>query len=203
METFSGWEHPLDFSGWDLRKFLTSARDTGSSTYEWAFSPIVYFAAPDFLGDVQHVMGKHFNARASFHHYRNMAWKCLHQAFDTNSVKSALYALRCLLCAHYVYHYRQQPPVALTDLVQSFSVRSETVYRHIGVVHQFLMEHKQSENATAQLLPHRETLNLLAVTVEGVGAGNDVWGAPDHPDLELDNSTLMAYSRLLQKHHAP
>ncbi len=199
-KVYAGWEDPLDFSGWDIRKFLNAARDCNSSAYEWVHSPAVYLEREQFKG-IKGLMKAHFRPIKSFHHYLNMGLTTLQEAHNLGTVKNALYALRCLLAAHYVARYLEAPPVPLDDLVDAFCIRSETEYRFVPRLHATLVEQKTSEDKRVHL-DSKQWAILDALYQTAKRFEKQAWPQLPSPDLALSNSTLMAYSTFLQGQYA-
>lgn len=200
--TFNKWSDPLDFSGWDLQKFLVNARDCGASSYEWVHSPIVYRTDARFHNELIGVMHTHYRPRKAFFHYLNLGLKTLQQARDLGTVKQTLYAFRSLLVAHFIYRFRRPAPVPLQDLVDALKLHSAGEYQQIGKMYATLLEQKTSEKVRIDLVAAQwEILDNLWVTGKEFGDASGAWRAEESPDIQSDNSSLLAYSRFLQRQY--
>jgi predicted nucleotidyltransferase len=151
--SFTCWEHPLDFVGWDIRKYAYACMKSNSQAYEWANSPIQYVETPSFVNELFPLLTKWFDRKAAHYHYFNMGRTALTSARATNSVKYCLYALRCFLASYYSGLYKIYPPVPLEDLIDAFALRSEPVFRRVPDLYKFLLNEKISEVAKVDLSP--------------------------------------------------
>ena len=110
----------LDFSGWDLRKALFLLRKTNPSLMEWIRSPIVYRTTPVWEQLAPHFPEFFVPCFNMQHYYAMLAnnWKaCAHG--DQVKLKRYLYALRPLLCCHWLERFGSAPPVLFEQLCQA------------------------------------------------------------------------------------
>lgn len=138
------WTDPLDFAGWDIRKALKLVVSGNATLGEWVRSPIVYADSP-IRGTFLELMQKEFQQQKYFMHYRGMAHSdTLDPAKIT--VKKALYALRCLLCAHHIFHHGNMPAICLAELVEAYEQRSseEPIRERIRIAFDGLLALKRS-----------------------------------------------------------
>ena len=113
------WAHPLDFAGWDIRKALHLTHMGNATLGEWVRSPIIYRDHP--VRDAIHCIARtEFQQQRYFQHYRSRARADLMGNPEKFGVKKALYALRCLLSAHWVFYHNTLHPVELKVLVDQY-----------------------------------------------------------------------------------
>lgn len=96
----------LDFSGWDLRKFLQLIAKSNPVAFEWLQSPVVYFESERWH-QVEHAVRPFFSAKRAMHHYLSMARHNYreHMRDGTSShvrLKKYLYITRPLLCCRWM-----------------------------------------------------------------------------------------------------
>lgn len=110
----------LDVSGWDIPKALRLLHSSNPTLFEWANSPIVYQAAPEWEW-VREEMDGYFSCRAGLGHYLNMAQNNIRHHLHTPSVKwkKYFYALRPLLACRWILENSTPPPVPFEELVKA------------------------------------------------------------------------------------
>lgn len=116
----------LDINGWDLRKAMRLLWQSNPALLEWLSSPIVYRAHPR-LGLLQRLAEQAFLPRSSCHHYLALARRYLDKltAGGALTAKQYLYALRALLCCHWVIDHRRQPPMRFGELATALLPQGE------------------------------------------------------------------------------
>lgn len=108
----------LDFSGWELRKFLRLLRAGNATPAEWLQSPIAYHEAPGAADVLRALLPATFNPRPILHHYLGMVRRGVAEDLtgETVRLKRLFYALRAALAARWVRRRATGPPLTLADL---------------------------------------------------------------------------------------
>jgi uncharacterized protein len=117
----------LDINGWDLRKALKLFKGSNSVIYEWLQSPIVYQNHSQIDRELLDLSPNYYAARAGIHHYLNLTINCYkeHLQSDLVKLKKYFYALRPILAASWIIHYRTYPPMVFDRLLDLISDRQE------------------------------------------------------------------------------
>lgn len=111
----------LDINGWDLRKALLSFGKGNPNVMEWAGSPVVYRKAEEWDALKEAAM-HYFSEKSALCHYYGTA-KNTYMGFLTGELvryKKYFYALRPLLCCHWILRYHAAPPVEFERLLTLF-----------------------------------------------------------------------------------
>lgn len=117
------YPHPLDFSGWDLKKALFQLWRGNPSFFEWVFSPIVYHADSDFHDQLMSLVKKYFNSRSAIYHYTHTADGNYRGYLrgDQVRLKKYMYVVRPLLACHWISQRNSMPPVLFDELISEIS----------------------------------------------------------------------------------
>lgn len=109
----------LDFTGWDLRKFLRLMAGSNASPYEWLQSPIIYKEENNFRTALQAIFPAYFKARSTAFHYLGLAKSSLKKGLvdDQMDIKKYFYILRPLLAAHWILNQTTVPPMEFAPLL--------------------------------------------------------------------------------------
>jgi predicted nucleotidyltransferase len=109
----------LDFTGWDLRKFLRLMAGSNASPYEWLQSPIIYKEEYNFRAALQAFFPTYFKARSTAFHYLGLAKSSLKKGLvdDQMDIKKYFYILRPLLAAHWILDKATVPPMEFAPLL--------------------------------------------------------------------------------------
>ena len=111
----------LDINGWDLRKALLAFGKGNPNVMEWAGSPVVYRKAEEWDALKEAAM-HYFSEKSALCHYYGTA-KNTYMGFLTGELvryKKYFYALRPLLCCHWILRYHAAPPVEFERLLTLF-----------------------------------------------------------------------------------
>lgn len=110
----------LDINGWDLDKTLKLLHHSNPTLFEWCNSPIIYKTTP-FFNKIQALTADYFNARASLHHYLNMATGNYRDYLKQDFVKAKkyFYVLRPILACRWILAYKCPPPMRFSELCES------------------------------------------------------------------------------------
>lgn len=97
---------PLDFSGWDVRKFLQLLLKSNPVAFEWLSSTIIYKETNVFF-DLRPLARSCFSAKATMHHYLSMSRRNYREHMrdgqsPTVRLKKYLYITRPLLCCRWM-----------------------------------------------------------------------------------------------------
>ncbi|MFK7798389.1 MAG: nucleotidyltransferase domain-containing protein [Aureispira sp.] len=109
----------LDFTGWELRKFLRLMAGSNASPYEWLQSPIVYKEENNFRTVLQAAFPAYFKARSTAFHYLGLAKSSLKKGLvdQQMDIKKYFYILRPLLAAHWILNQATVPPMEFAPLL--------------------------------------------------------------------------------------
>ncbi|MCW8931556.1 MAG: nucleotidyltransferase domain-containing protein [Gammaproteobacteria bacterium] len=112
----------LDINGWDIKKSLVLLKQSNSALMEWLASPIQYLEIKEVADPIKQLAEEAFLPLASCHHYLSMAGIHLEKISQSEQVniKKYLYALRPVLCCHWVIEKECQPPMLFSDLLNTF-----------------------------------------------------------------------------------
>lgn len=108
----------LDIAGWDLRKAFDLANRGNAAIQEWMISPIIYKTSNSH-SHIASLIGKTFDATASYHHYRSMAKKALFDIENNRQkkLKRFFYFARATLCAAWCREQKSMPSIVFNDLL--------------------------------------------------------------------------------------
>lgn len=112
----------LDINGWDVRKALSAYGRGNPNVMEWANSPIIYRKADEW-GLLKETAMHYFSEKSALCHYYGTANKT-HKEFLTGELvryKKYFYALRPLLCCHWILRHHTAPPVEFKELLTLFN----------------------------------------------------------------------------------
>ena len=111
----------LDINGWDLKKAMLAIGKGNPNVMEWANSPIVYRKAPEWDA-LKSVAVRYFSEKSALCHYYGTA-NSTYKGFLTGEMiryKKYFYALRPLLCCHWILRRHEAPPVEFEKLLGMF-----------------------------------------------------------------------------------
>jgi uncharacterized protein len=121
----------LDFSGWDLRKFLGLVTKSNPVCFEWMQSPIVYQEA-EIWSQVRTLVVPFFSPKAAMHHYLSMARHNYREHMRDGTspsvkLKKYLYITRPLLCCRWIERDPEAgpPPMPFMDALAAAGVSDE------------------------------------------------------------------------------
>ena len=111
----------LDINGWDLKKALLAFGKGNPNIMEWANSPVVYQKAEEWEA-LKDVGMRYFSEKSALCHYYGTA-NSTYKGFLTGDMvryKKYFYALRPLLCCHFIERYHAVPPMEFEKLLVMF-----------------------------------------------------------------------------------
>lgn len=118
----------LDFSGWDLKKFLGLVLKSNPVCFEWMQSGIVYSERPEW-GEVRSLVRPFFSPKSAMHHYLSMARHNYREHMRDGSaakvkLKKYLYITRPLLCCRWIERdpTAGPPPMPFMDALAAAKV---------------------------------------------------------------------------------
>jgi predicted nucleotidyltransferase len=121
----------LDFSGWDLRKFLGLVSKSNPVCFEWMQSGIVY-KEETIWKRVRELIPPFFSPKAAMHHYLSMARHNYREHMRDGSspkvkLKKYLYITRPLLCCRWIERdpTAGPPPMPFIDALNAASLAPE------------------------------------------------------------------------------
>ena len=121
----------LDFSGWDLRKFLGLVSKSNPVCFEWMQSGIIYKEAPIWKR-VRELIPPFFSPKAAMHHYLSMAQHNYREHMRDGSspkvkLKKYLYITRPLLCCRWIERdpTAGPPPMPFIDALNAANLAPE------------------------------------------------------------------------------
>ncbi|MEM9834564.1 MAG: nucleotidyltransferase domain-containing protein [Bacteroidota bacterium] len=172
-----GVNDTLDIGGWDLDKALRLLGKSNVPLMEWVYSPLVYWADPDFLERMRQLAQIHFVPAAGYYHYQSMAKKYVElcKAKDYK-LKHLFYALRTALAANWIVEKQTMPPVGFDRLLEELpvyaAVREEVAaltalkatqpesYRHSAseILRTFLQQVMRESEGKSKKLPGRRAV---------------------------------------------
>lgn len=127
----------LDFSGWDLRKFLGLVIKSNPVCFEWLQSNIVYQEDPAWRR-VRELVVPFFSPKAAMHHYLSMARHNYREHMRDGTspsvkLKKYLYITRPLLCCRWIERdpAAGPPPMPFMDALNAATVPPDV---HAAVV---------------------------------------------------------------------
>lgn len=109
----------LDINGWDLRKSLQLMRKSNAPLLEWLSSPIQYCVWPEAFEQLAALSKTAFLPATAGHHYLAMARKSIEKYKNSDKVrlKTYMYAIRPILCGHWIVQHLTHPPMHMSDLL--------------------------------------------------------------------------------------
>jgi predicted nucleotidyltransferase len=124
----------LDFSGWDVRKFLQLATKSNPAVFEWLQSPLIY-CERDVFATLRPLLAPFFSPLAAAHHYLSSArhnYRAHMRDGQTGSVrlKKYLYITRPLLCLRWIEAnpLAGPPPMAFSQLLYDAYFKDKATY---------------------------------------------------------------------------
>lgn len=119
----------LDINGWDIRKALRLMKKSNSPLLEWLSSPIKYLIWQQAYEQLITLSKTTFLPETSCHHYLSMAKKkfSIIQEDKKVKLKTYMYAIRPVLCCEWIINKLTQPPMHISDLLDS--IPGNTVFK--------------------------------------------------------------------------
>jgi predicted nucleotidyltransferase len=117
----------LDFSGWDLKKFLLHLNKSNGVMFEWLQSPIIYLDNNGFEKKYSEIMVNCFDPRSTINHYLGLTKRTLLDFGDAEQVKikKYFYILRPLLAALWIKEKGAIPPMQFEQLLTGLQLPKE------------------------------------------------------------------------------
>ncbi len=112
----------LDINGWDVKKALLAFGKGNPNVMEWANSPIVYRKSDDWEA-LKETALHYFSEKSALCHYYGTANSTLQGFLQREMIryKKYFYALRPLLCCHWIERYHTVPPMEFEKLLLMFN----------------------------------------------------------------------------------
>ncbi len=112
----------LDINGWDVKKALLAFGKGNPNVMEWADSPIIYRKADEWESLKETVL-HYFSEKSALCHYYGTANSTLQGFLQGEMIryKKYFYALRPLLCCHWIERYHTIPPMEFEKLLTMFN----------------------------------------------------------------------------------
>ena len=130
----------LDFSGWDLRKFLGLVNKSNPVCFEWMQSAIIYHEDKKWRG-VRELIAPFFSPKGAMHHYLSMARHNYREHMRDGAsprvrLKKYLYITRPLLCCRWIERdpAAGPPPMPFMDALNAAAVPDEVETALIDLV---------------------------------------------------------------------
>lgn len=121
----------LDFSGWDLRKFLGLVSKSNPVCFEWMQSRIVYHES-GIWRQVRELVVPFFSPKSAMHHYLSMARHNYREHMRDGTspkvkLKKYLYITRPLLCCRWIERdpTAGPPPMPFVDALNAANLSGE------------------------------------------------------------------------------
>jgi predicted nucleotidyltransferase len=127
----------LDINGWDLYKALTLFRKSNPPLLEWLHSPIIYEERGDFAARLRELARTYFSAKRMTYHYLSMVktqFKVYIEGRPEVIAKKYLYALRPLLCVHWIEQNGTPPPTALQSVLDGIDLAADIRTQLSGLI---------------------------------------------------------------------
>ena len=146
----------LDMQGWDLKKACNLACKTNGSITEWMQSEIVYINLNNFKEKFTALLTHYLRPRSLFYHYASQALTIFERDIrdaPQPKIKKYLYAIRCVLAAHYILQHNAIPPLqitAFTDIAQ---------FKKLKPTIDLLLEARKSSTQENEVLPSLPDIN--------------------------------------------
>lgn len=119
---FIEWElnETLDINGWDVTKALRCFHKSNATLFEWANSPVIYRAAPEW-NRIRQAAQPYFSCKATLYHYYGTARKNYETYLrgETVKYKKYFYVLRPVLACKWIEQRACPPPVLFEELAQA------------------------------------------------------------------------------------
>lgn len=115
----------LDINGWDIYKACELLRKTNPPLLEWLGSQIVYKEESEAANTMRELSQICFNPRACAEHYLSMTTRSYKDYINNREKvrkKKYLYALRPILCAHWVLLNKAMPPTLFEDVIDGVEI---------------------------------------------------------------------------------
>ncbi|MBI4452804.1 nucleotidyltransferase domain-containing protein [Candidatus Woesearchaeota archaeon] len=113
----------VDFSGFDVFKFVKMLSSSNPTTIEWLVSDIIYYGSRNKV--FKEFAIKNFSKISSYHHYKSMCrnnyLKYLKSGSDI-TYKRYLYSFRGLINAKWVAHFKTVPPIDFNEALNESRV---------------------------------------------------------------------------------
>ena len=118
----------LDINGWDVRKALLAFGKGNPNVMEWANSPIIYRKADEWE-PLKETALHYFSEKSALYHYYGTANSTLQGFLQGEMIryKKYFYALRPLLCCHWIERYHTVPPMEFEKLLTMFGEPDEVL----------------------------------------------------------------------------
>lgn len=188
-------EPDLDLSGWDIYKTCELLRKTNPALLEWLGSPIVYCEDRTITDVLRSESQAHFNMRACCEHYLSMAKSNYNSFIRSRELvrpKKYLYALRPMLCLHWLLANDSFPPTEFAAVLNGVTIEPP-LRRAIDDL--ITSKADQRERAAIEPIPVFET--FLTSQLESMPERLQQLPALPFPTANLDK---MLQSLLLPKH---
>lgn len=121
----NGRPHPvqgsfIDFSGFDIFKFVKMLSSSNPTMIEWLVTDIVYYGKQNFV--FKKFATNNFSPISLYHHYKSMCrnnyLKYL-KSGDQVTYKRYLYAMRGLINAKWIVHEKTIPPIKFPEILKN------------------------------------------------------------------------------------
>lgn len=163
-----GFEHPLDFSGWDLRKALLLFQKGNPQLVEWLHSPIWYLRQGSAFDRLRRLAPTFCNKRAMLYHYLSMASDNYREFVADRSevsLKRYFYIIRPFLVMRWLAEHDGVPPVPLREVLCAVTKPCDPLRREVGNL--LLLKAEKGELGTGPrnaVLDHFIMENILDVS---------------------------------------
>ncbi len=110
----------LDFSGWDITKFLEHIYKSNGVMFEWLQSPIQYEDKIKFQKECLNLSNTYFRPKPTLYHYLGLTKRTFLdiKGSDRVKIKRYFYALRPILAAKYIAENNKIPPMDIYSLLE-------------------------------------------------------------------------------------
>lgn len=186
----------FDINGWDLKKALQLLRRSNPALLEWLNSPIIYLQHPA-ITPLKNFSDTAFLPLSSCSHYLSMAKNNYFKAkgHEQVRIKSYLYALRAILCCHWVIDHHTQPPILFSELLKKYLPSGElrdliNHYLHI----------KQAK--TEQYTVNKSLLLESYIEQQRQDLATKLPPNPKAKKVELFDNVFRTTLQLLEKNHS-
>jgi hypothetical protein len=186
QETKDTLEYPisdnLDFSGWDLKKFLLHFGKSNGVMFEWLQSPIVYLDVKEFGVLHRQLMPKYFHLRSTAKHYLGLAKRTFLDFREEPKVKlkKYFYILRPLFAAHWICQKQSIPPMEFGPLFKAADLGEKS---HSNVIQ--LQKIKNELDESAMITRIRDLESFIAEELERCEKQSS-----EFPETKIDLSEL-------------
>lgn len=116
----------IDISGWDFRKCLRLLLKSNPALLERIQSPIIYFAKPDFIKNINGISKEFYSRISTIHHYLGMAKKALSEINESEEykLKKFFYALRSSIACLWILEREENPPIEFGIMLNELKIDS-------------------------------------------------------------------------------